>query len=131
MEPEAVEHHSGLDQLFVVLRHRGERRLARELAGLGILVRLHDHHEPHGVSPSGFGLPPGFRLGSATAVSPASTLTSNEGAMNRHAARAISAGWRKPLEKNERAITPQAVPRQARRRCVMKQSLGPPFTTAA
>ena len=50
-QPGAVEHDAGLDHLLVELRHLGEHLLRRHLAGLGILVRLDDHHETHRVSP--------------------------------------------------------------------------------
>ena len=53
LEALAREHHAGLDQLLVVLAHRGEQLLAGHLAGLAVLVRLDHHHETH------IGVPPG------------------------------------------------------------------------
>src|SRR5205809_3429581 len=47
VEPLAREHHAGLDQLFVELRHFREDLGTRENARLRFLVRLHDYHEPH------------------------------------------------------------------------------------
>src|SRR3954471_4721532 len=43
----AREHDAGLDQLLVVLAHRGEQLLARHLAGFGILACLDNDHETH------------------------------------------------------------------------------------
>src|SRR5262249_47040777 len=47
LEPFTREHHAGLHQLLVELVHRGQHLLFREDPGLRVLVRLHDHHEPH------------------------------------------------------------------------------------
>src|SRR6516164_4465957 len=47
LEPVAREHDARLHQLLVVARHLAEHLLARHDPRLGILARLHDHHDPH------------------------------------------------------------------------------------
>src|SRR5262249_20759072 len=78
LEPRAFKHHAGLDQLLVVLRHRGEHLLRRHLARFRVLRRLHDHHETHWMSPLGFGSEPGCRAVPRPAI-PGSTDTTSEG----------------------------------------------------
>ena len=47
VQPFAGQHDAGLHELLVVLAHRGQQLLVGHHAGLGVLVRLHDHHESH------------------------------------------------------------------------------------
>src|SRR5690242_8688032 len=49
------QHYSRLHQFFVEIAHRRKQFGAGKHAGLGILVRLHDHHHSHFLSPFGFG----------------------------------------------------------------------------
>lgn len=52
MQALARLHHAGLDQFLVELAHRGQEFRTRHHAGLRILARLHNHHEPHRLAPS-------------------------------------------------------------------------------
>src|SRR5215471_16386760 len=47
MEPVGGEQHAGLDELLVEIPHRDEVLLLGQLAGLGVLRRLHQHHDSH------------------------------------------------------------------------------------
>src|SRR5262245_46505859 len=52
VQPLARQHDARLDELLVELAHRREHLLVAWLdAGLGLLRRLHDHHESHRRSP--------------------------------------------------------------------------------
>src|SRR5467141_988033 len=51
LESLAREHHARFHQLFVELAHVGQHLLAGENARFRVLVGLHNHHEPHVVSP--------------------------------------------------------------------------------
>src|SRR6266496_2710044 len=47
VQPLTRQHDAGLDQLLVELAHRGKGLLVWKYPGLGLLRRLHNHHETH------------------------------------------------------------------------------------
>src|SRR5688572_12767706 len=51
LQPFTAEEDAGVDQVLVVLAHRRQQLLARQLAGFRVLARLHNDHESH-VRPS-------------------------------------------------------------------------------